>query len=79
MDEFCDCLSNSYLCIVIQMELVMGNTVSNQISKGGFMDVKPFEGMDGRVSRSSDKGFILTSVSQKELDDRRIPVYPYIL
>ena len=77
--KFCDCLANRYLCIVIQMELVMGKTVSNQISKGGFMDVKPFKGMDGRVHCSSKRSFTLTSVSKKELEDRRVPVYPYIL
>ena len=78
-EKFCNCLANRYLCIVIQMELVMGKTVSNHISKGGFMDVNPFKGMDGGVHSSFKRSFTLTSVSKKELEDRRVPVYPYIL
>lgn len=78
-EKFCDCVANCYFCSVIQMKYIMGKTVSKKISKGGFVDVKPFTGMDGRIPRSPKRGFILTSVSKKELDDRRVPVYPYIM
>lgn len=57
----------------------MGKIVSKKISKGKFTNEKPFTCIEGSISRSSQRGFILTSVSKKELDDRRIPVYPYIL
>lgn len=57
----------------------MGTVISNKYSKKAS---KTSRGIWSGKDKSSDSGkekFVLTSVSKEKLEDRRIPVYPYLL
>lgn len=57
----------------------MGTIISNKYSKKAPKTSCVLRSGKDKSSDSGKEKFVLTSVSKEKLEDRRIPVYPYLL
>lgn len=57
----------------------MGTIISNKYSKKAPKTSCVLRSGKDKSSDSDKEKFVLTSVSKEKLEDRRIPVYPYLL
>lgn len=56
----------------------METIISNKYPKKAKTSRRNWNGKE-KSSESGKEKFVLTSVSKEKLEDRRIPVYPYLL